>query len=161
MTIFHRIYFLLLFFITLLLCFVFSSCSVPVTCILYNNTSTVINITQINNDGSENLFSLTAGGLIKLKGWPLHNYKIAFNKFVWSYDPPLPNYNYVELIGFGPWVKPIVYAQLEKDGRIFLLLKGQKPPTDIMPKQPEGYPLIPEKGTPHMEGINGKPFRGT
>jgi hypothetical protein len=123
---------------------VLSGCTVPVTCALYNNTSTVINITQIDINGQERTFSLKAGEILKLGGWPLHNYKILFKDVVWHYDPPVPNNDYVEISGFGPWVKPIVYAQIEKDGRIFLLLKNQKPPIDTMPMQPEGYPLLPK-----------------
>ena len=130
-------------FVLAIIALIVLSCSVPLKCDLYNNTSNSISITQIDLDGLEMNFTLDAGASILLSGWALHNYKIAFKDSLWAYDPPAPSQDYVEITGSGPWIKPLVHAQINSDGSIYIVPKGQRPPIKIFTKQPEGYPLFP------------------
>lgn len=125
-----------------------SSCSVPITCVLYNNASSKVKVIQLDNSVVKETIEVMPGESIYLEEWDYYDYQIISKNSIWQYDtstPYIPNfdYDYIETTGFGLWVKRLVFAQLEKDGRIFLLSKDQKFPIAIPAKQPQGYPLVP------------------
>ena len=130
--------------IAFFLAFLLTSCSVQLNCILHNNTTFEVSIVKQRLSGIKEKFHLLPGNSIELSGWTYNDYIITFNNTVWRYDPPAPSLEFVEMSGFGPWIKRLVYAQLEEDGRIFIYKKGERPPNIQETNQPEGYPLIAE-----------------
>ena len=134
--------------VLLLLIFTFflSSCSVPITCVLYNNTSEVVKVLQYDNSVVKESYEIRPKDSVKIREWKYYNYEVVSKNDTWRYDIPIthiPNIEFVETIGFGLWVKRIVLAQIESDGSIYLLRKNQKLPVSVFIKQPQGYPLIP------------------
>jgi hypothetical protein len=124
-----------------------SSCSVPITCVLYNNTPTKVKVVRFDNLVVKESTEVMPGESIELEKWDYCDYQIILGNSTWRYDsstPYIPYFdsNYVETTGI-VWVKRLIFAQLEKDGRIFLLNKDQKFPIVITKNQPTGYPLIP------------------
>lgn len=125
-----------------------SSCSIPITCVLYNNTSEVVTILQIENSIVKESFVIEQADSISISEWRYYSYKIVSKNNIWKFGLPtmhIPNVEFVETINYGFWVKRIVYAQLENNGVIYLIQKNQEFPAAIFGKQPKGYPLKPTR----------------
>jgi hypothetical protein len=132
----------------LLLTLFLSSCSVSITCVLYNNTLTKIKVDRIENSIVKETFEVTPNESIELEAWDTSNYQITITDKIFRYNeqtPYIPNfeYDYVQTTGIGFWVKRLIFVQLESDGRIYLLRKNQKAPIAKFGEQPQGYPLVP------------------
>ena len=61
----------------------------------------------------------------------------------WCYrqleDPPMA---FQAFPGWGPWVKRVVRARVESDGRVVLLTPDQAATAEA-PEQPKGFPIAP------------------
>lgn len=55
----------------------------------------------------------------------------------------IPSNDYIETSGFGPFLKRTVRAQLNADGKIYLIGIRQDVPSTAFMDQPEGYPILP------------------
>jgi hypothetical protein len=136
---------------TLVVAVLLSSCTVSLTCELYNNTDTPIQIIQRDKNGQEKHFALMPKESANLSDWGYHVYEVKTENISWSYDPPMASYipssEYIETTGFGPFFKRLIRAQLNEDGKIFLIKIGEKPPISENFEQPEGYPLVPNTTT--------------
>ncbi|MGH8488938.1 MAG: hypothetical protein ACREXS_08780 [Gammaproteobacteria bacterium] len=58
------------------------------------------------------------------------------------YVPQDPGNDFVVAHGFGPWTKRIFNAQIERDGRIFVVKPEQAFPAKDFGEQPAGFPLV-------------------
>lgn len=129
-----------------LLAALFHGCTIPITVNLYNNTSNSIQIAQNKNGNLEATYFVLQGEEIGLQGWMYSEFVVASNKARWVFKPGysfIPSNDFIETIGVGLWVKRIVRAQIQANGQIFLLKKGESPPVKSFPAQPAGYPLSP------------------
>jgi hypothetical protein len=110
-----------------------------------------IQIIQRDKHGQEKHISLMPKESSHLRDWGYHVYEINAENISWSYDPPtasyIPSSEYMEMIGFGPFIKRLIRAQLNEDGKVFLIKIGRKYPVSEIIDQPEGYPLIPNTAT--------------
>lgn len=120
-----------------------NSCTIQLTCELYNNTSHDLKVIQLNNGSGKSEQEFKANSVIKLEGWQLFAYKIVSKNTAWGYDQIAPSHDLIAFVGFGPWTKRIFQAQLEKNGSIFVLQSDQSLPTSEFSDQPKGFPLIP------------------
>ena len=123
-----------------------SSCTIPLTCELYNNTSMPIQIIQKSYYGEkqEKHFSIMPNESMRLGLWLHNSYVVNTENVSWSYGPPSTGYNeYYEFVGFWPFVKRVIRVQLNEDGKIFLIKNGKDFPIPDNVEQPEGYPLTP------------------
>lgn len=130
-----------------MLCVVFinvNGCTIQLTCDLYNHTEEDLKVIQINSDGIKVEREFKARSWIELEGWQLFNYKIVSQKAVWKYNQLAPDHTFISFKGLGPWSKRVFRAQLEKDGRIFVLRFDNISPDSVFLKQPEGFPLAPQ-----------------
>jgi hypothetical protein len=126
------------------------SCSVPITCVLYNNALTKIKITQIENSIVKENYEVMPENSIELNAWDSSDYKITIANKTFRYHEQYPyiqnfEYDYVKTTGFGFWMKRLIFVQLENDGRIYLLDKNQRFPITNFKEQPQGYPLVPQQ----------------
>lgn len=129
----------------LLVCVSISGCTIPLTCELYNNTGKDLIVTWSDGNGDELEEQFEAGSIIQLESWQLYDYKIVSSDFFWSYNQISPAHDLIKFSGFGPWSKRLFRAQLEGDGRIFLLQTDQSPPVLNFSEQPDEFPLMPER----------------
>ncbi len=120
------------------------SCTQPVTCILYNHTSQSLTVKQLRRDQDVKISNLAPGASIELQFWETTDFEISSSHIVWSYKPVRSDVDFLEMVEYGWFGKPVVNVQLEPDGRIFLLPPGVESPVSTMPEQPKGYPLSPK-----------------
>lgn len=118
-----------------------SGCSIPETCVLYNNTGQDLKVIRIKTDGSKTERKLKARSTIKLGGWVFSTYQIITKDTTWNYEPEITDPGFVADTVF---LERIFKAQLEKDGRIYILQPKQSFPASEFPEQPEGFPLLPK-----------------
>jgi len=137
----------------MLLCMsvVVAGCTVPLTCKLYNNTGMSLEVVQRDKHGQEKSLSFARKEWVTLRDWGYFTYQVEHERVVWNYDPPIATYipssDYIEASGFGPFFKRTVRAQLNKDGKIYLLKIGQDAQSSAISEQPDGYPLVPSATT--------------
>lgn len=127
-----------------------ASCSVPISCVLYNNALTKIKVTQIENSIVKENYEVMPGNSIELSAWDSSDYIIKIANKSFRYHEQYPyiqnfEYDYVKATGFGFWVKRLIFVQIESDGRIYLLNKKQSFPITNFEEQPQGYPLVPQQ----------------
>jgi len=138
-------------FMFLVITVLLSSCTVSLTCEIYNNTDMPLQVTERDKHGQEKHFSLMPQKSIRLRDWGYHVYEVENENINWSYDPPIASYipssEYIETTGFGPFFKRLIRAQLNADGKVYLIKIGQEPPVSEFTGQPEGYPLVPTTAT--------------
>jgi len=123
-----------------------SSCTIPLTCKLYNNTTMPIQVIQRDNFGKEQEkhFSLMPNESVDIDGWTSRVYVIKTESISWGYTLKSSRYSeYYEFVGFVPFTKRVIRAQVNEDGKIFLIKNGEDFPISDNVEQPEGYPLTP------------------
>ena len=130
----------LLFLLILFLVIEISGCTLSETCVLYNNTGQNLKVIQQKIEGTKSERKLKAHSTIRLGGWVWHTYQVVTKDTIWNYNPIRPDYDFFAYGGFDQIFK----AQLEKDGRIYILRPDQSFPASEFPKQPEGFPLLPK-----------------
>jgi hypothetical protein len=124
-----------------------SGCAVSLTCNLYNNTDTFVQVLRRDKLGQEKHFSLKPKEWVVLKDWEFFKYNVKNESVDWNYEPPvapyIPSNEYIEVTGFGPFLTRTIRAQLNADGKIYLIELGGDASSSVNLKQPEGYPLVP------------------
>lgn len=130
----------------LILCVIVAvnGCTIPETCLLYNNTGQNITIIQSKKHESQRKeLNLLAGSSVKIGegGWLAYKYQIVAQDAVWNYNPTIIDANYISESGFDRVFK----AQIENNGCIYILQPNQKFPIHKFNEQPKGFPLLPKQ----------------
>ena len=115
-----------------------SSCSIPVTVRLYNNSGQDV---QIKID--QRAISLPKGQAKEIQDIEYHSIAIAISSVLYKYEQPPYGYTQVEWFGWGPFSRRVMYLQLEPDAKVWATNSLLPSPTKAFPKQPEGFPLVP------------------
>lgn len=120
------------------------SCSVPLTCHMYNNTGETVYLSLNNSDGTISERVIGAGKVIEIKEWEYMSYVINFDGKSYIYKPimsEMPTGNLVQYKGTLFWGKRIINLKLERTGYLYVILNGDDFSKDSLPIQPEGYPI--------------------
>ena len=127
------------------LCFHLSGCTLPLACVLYNNTGNDFLLVILNEDRVTQKTQVKKDSFIQIENWELRNYRIIIGTSTKEYAPEFVNQDFIPDSGWGPWSKRKSYAQIEPDGRVFVLNIKQVPPVIDFPDQPRGFPVIPNQ----------------
>lgn len=116
-----------------------ASCQLATGIEIFNNTQQSIRI-----EVDEDVLKLKPGESAKIFERQLHRFWIEINDAWLEYAssttiPP----SFTKMIGRSGWEKPWGRAQIESDGRIWLLAPDQAFPANRLPDQPSGFPLSP------------------
>ena len=130
----RKISFPLLFLSLLLL----SGCSIPVTVILFNNSLQPITVAI-----KDYKLVVQASETKSFKGIENSNFTIQIGQDILRYEAPAISEASIIWKGWGPFSKRVIYAQLESDGKIWLVEPGMTFPLTHFKEQPEGFPLEP------------------
>jgi hypothetical protein len=117
--------------------------TISVSCMLYNNTDNVIQIIREYSDGNIDELDIKPKKSKRLDSWIWGSLEIRAKGVSWKYKPVNPDNDFIEFTGWGPWAKRIFRAQVEADGRIFILPSGQKQSVSKHIEQPSGFPITP------------------
>lgn len=120
----------------LILTFVLSSCSVPVTLSLFNNTG----FTQTITLGDKSI-NVKSGEHAIFKSIEYSTFIIQASDTVFTYSIENLSLSNIVWTGWGPFSKRIFYVQLESDGKIWAT--SSKNNENNFDSQPEGFPLAP------------------
>jgi hypothetical protein len=112
-------------------------------CNLQNNSGSDLTVIRSRDGEQEQSIHLRAGSSILLQDWLFWSYRVAREERVLRYLPQDPGNDFVVAQGFGPWTKRTFKAQIEPDGRIFVLMPEQSFPAKAFAEQPAGFPLSP------------------
>lgn len=126
----------------LVLCFV-SACTKQVACLLHNNSGVDVTVIRSRAGDQDQRIDVKAGSSIVLRDWAFWSHRVDKADRLLRYAPVNPGNRFVDVQGFGPWTKRIFNAQLDPDGRIFVLNPGQAMPAKDFVEQPPGLPLVP------------------
>lgn len=129
--------------VPLLLAAFISACTIQAACNLQNNSGSDLTIVRSRDGEQEQRIHFKAGSSILLRDWLFWSYTVARGDKVLRYVADDPNDEFVVFQGLGPWTKRVFNAQLEPDGRIFVLSPGQAFPAKDFVEQPTGFPLAP------------------
>lgn len=114
-----------------------SSCSMPVTFWLFNNTGYAITVIT-----DEDELAIEAGDSDTATGLD-YALSIRSETGYFEYETGSIPLSHVHWIGWGPFSKRMLYVQLESDGKIWILGAKPEPPIASFIQQPEGFPLEP------------------
>lgn len=139
------IWVMLIFSISLML----SSCTIPLTIHLYNNTEKDITVVIFDKSGEERQEFVKKQTILKTE----FDVVIERTLYVieengqWEYTIFEPNSRYWKYEGIGPFVKRVVRLELKNDGRIYILTRDDSFDKADYKTQPEGYPLNRREGS--------------
>jgi len=133
-------------FVALLLVIFVSGCTKQAACNLLNNSGSDLTIIRSQNGDHEERIQVQAGSSVLLRDWLFWSYRVTLGEKVLRYSPENPGNDFVVSQGVGPWTRRVFSAQLESDGRIYLLKPGQIFPIKDFVTQPTGFPLAPIAG---------------
>lgn len=120
----------------LMLCL--SSCSMPLTVSLFNNSPIKI---EVIFDSQKVV--ILPGTTQEIVGIEDRNITIMNDNKTYSYDVASTYYANFEFVGRGPFKKRMFFAQFEADGKIWATNQWLPRPARAFQKQPEGFPLVP------------------
>ena len=115
-----------------------SSCSIPLTINLFNNSPTKIELIFNNQK-----ITIKPGTSEEFTGLEYSKIKINTDIKTYNYDSASVQYNSFEFVGWGPFTKRIFFAQFEANGTIWVTNKHPSRPIRVFKNQPKGFPLIP------------------
>ncbi|WAC43774.1 hypothetical protein OU997_16185 [Pseudomonas sp. SL4(2022)] len=124
--------------IALTLLAVISSCSIPVTVRLYNNSGQDVKI-----EIDQTAINLAKGQTEEIHDTEYYAIAITIGSALYKYEHPTYGHIQVEWFGWGPFSRRVIYLQLEPDAKIWVTNSLLPSPTKAFPKQPEGFPLEP------------------
>ena len=113
-----------------------SSCSIPITVSLYNNSSATIFV-SIDSDN----YTIIKNESKEIIDFTFYNLSITRNGKVYTYEAPEVDSKYIEWVGWGPFTKRVFFAQLEPNGEIWATDRWQPRPARAFKNQPKGFPL--------------------
>ena len=115
-----------------------SSCSIPLTISLFNNSPTKIELIF-----NHKKIIIKPGTSEKFTGLEYSKIKINTDMKTYNYDSASVQYNNFEFVGWGPFTKRIFFAQFETNGKIWVTNEQSSRPIKVFKNQPKGFPLIP------------------
>jgi guanylate kinase len=114
-----------------------SSCSMPVTFFVLNNSQS--SITVISDGDSVTIRPQRAKEITGLD----YDFKITTNNQELIYNVHDIELNHVHWAGWGPFKKRMFYAQFESSYEIYVLATETKKPVNEFITQPTGFPIAP------------------
>ncbi len=120
-----------------------SSCTIPASCKLYNNSYQNLKVIKLRGDIQEFAWDFESQTAVEIENCRYSSIKIFSDSQTWRYETPSLDSSFIEFVGWGPWTKRIFKAQWEPDGRIYALPAGKSFPMRLPGKQPEGFPMEP------------------
>ena len=115
-----------------------SSCTIPTTISVFNNTPYEIVIFHHSDS-----YVVRTNELKQIIGiTSLSNIVIKSNEELYVYKMPYLPTKHIYWSGWGPFSKRTIYVQVNKDYRISLT-EQEKHPVLAFPVQPEGFPIEP------------------
>ena len=124
-------------FLLILLVTQLSSCTIAVTVSVFNNTEN--DVTVNFKDGNK---IIESGKSEYIKSWTYYEISIQSGNQTATYDPPHIQDHNIVWKGWRPFLKRIVYVQLQPNGTIWFT--GKKTATNKFLDQPSGFPIKPE-----------------
>ena len=100
-------------------------CKPSLTCEFYVNLGVPSDLVCIHKDGHRDSRTIRPGSVVKIDDWIWSEYEITAPNAVWHYRVKQPPAGYQTLHGF-LWKRRTFRAQVEPDGRIFVLRPGQE-----------------------------------
>jgi hypothetical protein len=132
------------FFLSLSLVLLITSCStLQLSCELFNNTDESLTIYQANGMGIQNILHVGPKELVYIRGWDMSDYRITHSHGEWKYKTTSPYSKYIRHEGFWMTGKRIWKAQIEQDGKIYVVAVKSNFPINDFSDQPEKFPIIP------------------
>jgi len=112
------------------------SCTIPADVKLFNNSATRILVTS-----GEYSVSVEPRETRKITTVLRHSFNIEIGEDSYNYE--LKNWpgGYEFTTGWGPFTKRVLILQVNSDGRVWIVAKGQELPIPESTPQPDGYPL--------------------
>ena len=125
-------------FFTVLAVALLASCTLPGELELFNNTS--FQVTVITDRESH---TVEPGQTATITSFEYTQVKIAIGDITKDYGVvELPSW-YFQFVGWGPFTRRELQAQLEPDGKIWGVESDQEFPVSEFRSQPKGFPLEP------------------
>lgn len=121
-----------------------AGCTIESSAILYNHTGREIVLRYLDEERVVRQHTLAPGERVRLDAWGwLRDFRVEVQGSSWRYRLVEPSVDYTEFRG---WLRPsrVFLAQIEGDGRIFVLPIGSELSLDPQLAQPEGFPLVPD-----------------
>lgn len=122
-----------------------SGCTLATSCTLFNNSGRQIAIDVTGPDGTAYVLSLAPGASAKIDHWVFSDVRISTSDETWTYATTDPDESFIRYPGFFLWVERRFRAQLQADGRIFVVAPDATFPQAELPPQPYGFPLEPAR----------------
>jgi len=121
-----------------------AACTNQDSCLLFNGTDAGITVVRAQRQsGERTVFQVGSNESVLIDAWAFGDYEIRSGDKSWMYSSRLPPVDFVTDRGWGPWARRVFQAQLNRDGRVFLLSPTQTAPVTEPVPQPEGFPLLP------------------
>lgn len=119
---------------------ILSSCSMPITFWLFNNTGHTVTVVSASASPSEiNVDTLKSIETIGLD----YTFSITTNNGRFTYNTEDVALSHVHWKGWGPFAKRMFYVQLEPDGKLWVLSDETEHAVSKFIEQPKGFPLVP------------------
>lgn len=131
-----------------------SGCTKSTTVIFANATSHSVSISYKDDNHKIAVEIIAPNATVEIKHLLDDRFSIRTSKSTMNYERNVVPGSYIDQIGFGPFFKRIVKAQLEQDGCIYLLSKDEKIPNQRHKAQPPDFPVCPRMVTANPNAVN-------
>ncbi|MES2117264.1 MAG: hypothetical protein V4578_19040 [Pseudomonadota bacterium] len=125
-----------------------AACSMPTTVMFANATNRGVAISYKDDSHKIATLAVAPNSVVEVKHLLDVHFSIRTAESVMNYEREVVPGTYIEDIGFGPFSKRVVKAQLENDGCVYLLAGKDDIPNRRHEVQPDGFPLCPGGGAP-------------
>jgi len=125
-------------------------CTVPTTVIFLNSTNHDVLVFYTGDGHNRTSTAIKPNSVAEIKSLLDMRFSIQSNGSTMDYVPNLPSSvpeSLIANVGFGPFFKRIVKAQLGADKCVYLLKNSQETLNRQLDPQPPGFPLCPAKAT--------------
>lgn len=121
------------------------ACTMPITVLFANHTAH--SVTVFYPDGRDRPASLVVapGEATRIVYLMSRNFSLQTQGSTLSYERALPPEPYIRFVGFGPFTKRVLKAQMENDGCVYLIEGDEPIPSQVPKAQPPEFPLCPVK----------------
>jgi len=124
-----------------------TACSVSTTVIFANASKHSVSISFKDDRHMIVSLIIAPNSTVEIKHLLDASFSIVTPESTMEYERTPAPVTYIEQIGFGPFLKRVVKAQLENDGCIYLLSKEDAIPNQQHEAQPPDFPLCPQVST--------------
>jgi hypothetical protein len=125
------------------------SCSPHIELQLVNNTGEPVRLFVQWHSGEIDEYDINQSSAVTIMGWPAVQWRVLTRDREWSYKPPSLAVDdpFRHKLPF-PRMGVRCVAQLESDGRVYLLAVHQKPVVSSFETQPNLFPVVPLPSAP-------------